>query len=292
MTIVDGHSNEPQLLRLPYQSKATGEYREFLVYLPVGYGVEQTYRWPVILFLHGGGERGDGRADLDYVLLNGPLGEAWIRHRDLPFVMIGPQLPLFGMDWQIQLRAGIPKPVRLATDPGPQPVKDRPSQPMMRAPDLSPAVFDVTETWGDDGFPSGWQLCQEDLIAMLDTVLREYQTDPDRVYLTGLSYGGNGTWHMAITYPERWAAIAPICGDGNSALASTLATRQLPIWMFHGGRDTLNKPQWAYDMANALERAGHQSVQFTVHEDCGHDCWTRVYGGQDLYGWFLRHRRH
>jgi hypothetical protein len=61
--------------------------------------------------------------------------------------------------------------------------------------------------------------------------------------------------------------------------------------MFHGGRDTLNKPQWAYDMANALEQAGHQSVRFTVHEDCGHDCWTRAYSEHDLYDWFLEHRR-
>jgi predicted peptidase len=200
-------------------------------------------------------------------------------------------LPVFGMDWQVQLRAGVPKPIRLSTDPGPGSVIDRPSQLMMRAPDLSPAVFDVTEAWGDDGFPGGWQSCQEDLIDMVEIVLNAYRTDPDRVYLTGLSYGGNGTWHMAITYPERWAAIAPICGDGNSALATILAAHQLPIWMFHGGRDTLNKPQWAYDIANALERAGHQSVRFTVHEDCGHDCWTRVYGGQDLYEWFLHHRR-
>jgi predicted peptidase len=198
---------------------------------------------------------------------------------------------LFAMDWQLQLRAGVPKPVRRVGVPIPHNVSARPDHPIMRAPDLSPAVFDVTESWGDQGFPGGWQLCQDDLIAMLDTVLGAYRTDPDRVYLTGLSYGGHGTWHMALTYPERWAAIAPICGDGNSALAHILAARQLPIWMFHGGRDTLNKPQWAYDMANALEQAGHQSIRFTVHEDCGHDCWTRVYGGHDLYEWFLQQQR-
>lgn len=291
MTIIAGRTRDPQLIRLPHQNKTTGETRQFLVYLPADYDVDQAYRWPVIFFLHGGGERGDGQADLDYVLLNGPLGEAWIRHRNLPFVMIGPQLPVLGMDWQLQLRAGVPKPVRLATPPALLSATERPTQPILRASDLSPAVFDVTETWGDSGFPGGWQLIEENLITMLDTVLDMYRTDPNRVYLTGLSYGGNGTWHMAMTYPERWAAIAPICGDGNSALAHTLAIHQLPIWMFHGGRDTLNKPQWAYDMANALEHAGHQSIRFTVHEDCGHDCWTRVYGGYDLYDWFLQHKR-
>jgi predicted peptidase len=170
-------------------------------------------------------------------------------------------------------------------------VIERPDQPMRRAPDPSPPVFDVSEAWGDEGFPGSWQRCEHDLLAILDSVLAGYRTDPDRVYLTGLSYGGHGTWHLACAYPERWAAIAPICGDGNSAAVVGLAQRQVPIWMFHGGRDTLNKPQWAYDMANALEQAGHHAVRFTVHEDCGHDCWTRVYGGEDLYAWFGHHRR-
>jgi hypothetical protein len=133
MTIVDGHRSEPQLLRLPYQSAATSAAREFFVYLPVDYDAETAYRWPVILFLHGGGERGDGHADLDYVLHSGSLGEAWIRHRNLPFVMIGPQLPLFDMDWQLQLRAGVPKPVRRVSDPAPCNVTARPDHPIMRA---------------------------------------------------------------------------------------------------------------------------------------------------------------
>lgn len=292
MPCVDGRKGEPQLLRVPYHSKATNESREFLVYLPVGYQTEPSRLWPVILYLHGGGERGDGRGELDYVLGHGPLREAWICHRDLPFVMIAPQLPVFDQEVQVQGRVGAAWPVRPATAPRPATAADRPTQPMMRAPNTKPhPIFNVTEAWGDDGFPGGWQLCDEDLLAMLDMVLHEYRVDQDQVYLTGSSYGGHGTWHIAMTHPHLWAAIAPMCGDGNSAMAGELAKRQLPIWMFHGGRDTLNKPQWAYDMANALEAAGHQSVRFTVHEDCGHNCWTRAYGGQDLYDWFLRHKR-
>lgn len=191
MTSVASRPSEPQLLRLSCHSAATGQSRSFLVYLPSGYHTQVVYRWPVIVFLHGVGERGDGHADLDYVLLSGPLGEAWIGHRDLPFVMIGPQLPIFDMEWQLQLRAGVPKPQRLATAPA-APTPERPSQRMLRAPDPSPAVFDVTEAWGDDGFPGGWQLCQDEVMAMLDTVLGAYRTDPDRVYLTGLSYAGTG----------------------------------------------------------------------------------------------------
>jgi predicted peptidase len=290
MTAADARRSEPQLLHIPYQSVATGHTREFLLYLPAGYELGQDVRWPVILFLHGGGERGDGKEDLDYVLHHGPLGEAWIHHHDLPFVLIGPQLPVFDMHDQVQGCAAIPKPLRLATPPAPRP-EDRPPRPMLRAADPAPALYGVTEAWGDEGFPGGWQLCQDDLIAILDSVLATYRTDADRVYLTGLSYGGHGTWHTAATCPDRWAAIAPFCGDANDAQMAELARRQLPIWMFHGGRDDVVKPEWAYDLANALERAGHTSVRFTVHEDLGHDCWTRVYGGQDLYSWFLAHKR-
>jgi predicted peptidase len=291
MAELAGSSYAPQLLRVPYHSGATGTTREFLVYLPINYDRDPTLRWPVLVFLHGGGERGDGLADLDYVLLAGPLGEAWIHHRDLPFVMIGPQLPLFDQGWQAELRVGTPRPIRQLTPPEVRVATERPAHPMRRAFDRSAPVFNVTAAWGDAGFPGSWQLCQDDVIAMLDHVLATYRTDPDRVSLTGLSYGGNGTWQLAVTFPDRWAAIAPVCGDGNEAAIGVLAQRQLPIWMFHGGRDRLNKPQWAYDLANALERAGHTNVQFTVHEDCGHDCWTRVYSGDDLYTWLLRQRR-
>ncbi len=279
-----------QLLRIPYHSTATGEERDFLLYLPAGYGADQDRRWPVLFFLHGGGERGDGKQDLDYVLVHGPLTEAWIRHRELPFVIVSPQLPVLDMYHQAAAQAGARKPVRLSAPPPPIP-EDRPARPMLRAADPTPALFGVTEAWGDDGFPGGWQNCQEDLLAILDGVLASYRTDPDRVYLTGLSYGGHGTWHMAATCPERWAAIAPFCGDANEAQMVVLAQRGLPIWMFHGGRDQVVKSEWAYDLANALERGGHPSVRFTVHEDLGHDCWTRVYGGQDLYSWLLEHRR-
>ncbi|MBK8046699.1 MAG: prolyl oligopeptidase family serine peptidase [Anaerolineales bacterium] len=283
----DRSMHEPQLLRVPFLSTATGATREYLLYLPRGYGDDPARRWPVILFLHGGGERGDGLADLDYVLYHGPLGEAWIRGRDLPFVMIAPQLPVFGMDWQLEGRDATPKPERRSGAPGPRPERPRPPQPMQRASDPAPAEYGITEAWGDEGFPDGWHRCHADLIGMIDTVLRDYRTDPDRVYLTGLSYGGNGTWTLATRFPDRWAAIAPICGDTNPAAVGVLAERQLPIWIFHGGRDNVIKPEWIYDVANALEEAGHKSVRLTIHEDLGHDCWSRVYAGSDLYDWFL-----
>jgi len=285
------HPLQPQLLRMPYHSSATDDERAYLLYLPATYTPGNAKLWPVILFLHGGGERGDGRAELNHVLRHGPLHEAWIRRRDLPFILISPQLPVLGRHEQLRGRAQTPLPQRLPSGPPPRAEEDRPARPMSRGPDPTPAEFGATEQSGIDGLPGGWHLCAEDLLGMVDRTLSECRADPDRVYLTGLSYGGYGTWHLATAHPDRWAAIAPMCGGADPALAPRLAERQLPIWIIQGGRDTLVKPQWIYSMANALERAGHRSVRLTVHEDLGHDCWTRAYAGEDLYRWFLAHRR-
>ncbi|EDY81174.1 hypothetical protein VDG1235_791 [Verrucomicrobiia bacterium DG1235] len=80
---------------MSYDSVATGEERDFFVYLPRGY--DQQENWPVLFFLHGNGERGDAKEELDYVLIHGPLFEAWAQKRDLPFVIVSPQLPIFSM---------------------------------------------------------------------------------------------------------------------------------------------------------------------------------------------------
>ena len=81
---------------------------------------------------------------------------------------------------------------------------------------------------------------------------------------------------MATTCPEIWAAVAPICGDANLELMRKLAEVQMPLWIFQGGRDARVKPQWIYDVANALERElVTNRCSPTIHEDMGHDCWTR-----------------
>ncbi|MBN1583119.1 MAG: prolyl oligopeptidase family serine peptidase [Anaerolineae bacterium] len=244
-----------------------------------------------MLFLHGGGERGDGLKDLDYVLTHGPMTEAWIQRRDLPFIIIAPQLPIFDMHDQVRMREDRPKPKRLASGAPPRRAEDRPNRSMQRAPDDTPTLYPGVDIWGKEGAKGGWQNCEQDLLDMVDATLHDYRGDPDRVYLTGLSYGGYGTWHMATAHPDRWAAIAPICGDGNPDLARRLVEAHMPIWIFQGGRDPVVKPQWIYKMACALEQAGHTSVRLTIHEDLGHDVWTRVYAGEDLYNWFLFHKR-
>jgi predicted peptidase len=279
-------SSDPELLRRSYQSTATGKAREYLLYLPEGYQDHQTRPWPVILFLHGAGERGDGLDDLDFVMRHGPMMEGWIQKRDLPFIIIGPQLPVFEQEEQLRFREGIPKPKRLESGVPPREPESRPDRLIVRTEDTDP------RPWGELGPPDGWWKCENDLLDILDEVLRDFRGDPDRVYVTGISYGGYGTFYMAAAHPDRWAAVAPIVGTGNPDTATVLAEHNLPIWMFGGGRDGSVPVGWLYQMAQALEAAGHSSLRFTVHEDTGHDAWKRVYAGQDLYDWFLSHTRH
>jgi len=287
----DGESGD-QLLRIGYDSSVTQARREYFVYLPVGYATSTQKYWPVILFLHGNGERGNGLDELDFVLKHGPLMEAWIQRRPLPFIIISPQLPLFGETEAIQERKNEAKPGRLA-----QGVPRRnygfPSDlPIARtnAAEYPPGIYTQYGPYPDPGkLPAGWDRIDRELIDMLDTVLRDFRADANRVYLTGLSMGAFGSFHMAAKFPDRWAAMATVVGTGRLEDAQKLADSRLPIWMFGGGKDTVVKPHWLYEMARALENAGHPALRFTMHEDMDHDAWKRVYEGADIYDWFLRY---
>lgn len=282
-----------QLLRHSYHSEATGKQRQYFVYLPAGYPGSGETHWPVMLFLHGNGERGNGLDELDYVLKHGPLMEAWIQKRQLPFIIISPQLPLFGEHEAIQEREKQP-PKRLdANDVPARNYGFKSDLPIKRAGGESfpDGFYKKFEPYPQrETLPKGWPLIDRELMSMVDTVLDTYQADPDRVYLTGLSMGGFGSFELAAKYPERWAAVAPIVGTGRLEDAKTLAQARLPIWLFGSGKDTIIKPHWLYQMARAIEEAGHPEFRFTVHEDMDHDAWKRVYEGEDLYRWFLRFR--
>lgn len=132
----------------------------------------------------------------------------------------------------------------------------------------------------------GWN--PDTLAALLDHVTLEYRVDKKRVYLTGLSMGGYGTWALAAAHPEKFAAIAPICGGGNIADAPKLA--RLPIWAFHGAKDPVVPLQRSKEMVEAIKAAGGD-VKFTVYPEALHDSWTETYSNPELYSWFLRHQK-
>jgi len=125
--------------------------------------------------------------------------------------------------------------------------------------------------------------------ALLDDISSHYRVDPERVYLTGLSMGGFGTWSLAAAHPERFAAIAPICGGGEPRQAAKL--KGLPIWVFHGAKDNTVPIARSEDMVKALKDAGNDQVKFTVYPDAGHDSWSETYDNPELYSWFLAHTK-
>ena len=195
----------------------------YLLYLPEGYGKDET-KWPLVLFLHGAGERG---TDLDLVKRHGPprLVE---EGRKYPFILVSPQCPEDEY-WSV---------------------------PVLRA--------------------------------LLDGVLARYRVDRSRIYLTGISMGGNGTWRMAIACPDVFAAIAPICGWGNPAKVAVL--KGLPAWAFHGKKDPVIAFERGEIMVRNLQAAGG-NVRFTAYPEAGHDSWTETYQNPELYEWLMRQKK-
>jgi predicted peptidase len=180
--------------------------------------------WPLLLFLHGSGQRGD---DLAQVKVHGPPKDAQAV-ADRGFVLVAPQVPE-GLAWD-----------------------------------------------------------SDSLEALRAHLVAQLPVDADRVLMTGLSMGGIGTWNYAADYPDRLAAIAPVCGIGDIDRAARVA--RLPIWAFHGARDTAVPFAGAQEMVDAVRAAGGH-VKFTVYADVGHEAWDPAYADPQLYDWLLAQRR-
>jgi len=123
---------------------------------------------------------------------------------------------------------------------------------------------------------------------LMKDVQAKYPIDADRIYLTGLSMGGFGTWSLASEHPDWFAAIAPICGGGDVFDVDRI--KDVPTWVFHGAKDGVVSPVEAEDMVEALRKAGGR-VRFTVYPEAGHDSWTATYDNPALYAWLLEQRR-
>lgn len=197
---------------------------DYLLSLPDGYAQDTTLRWPLLIFLHGSGERGD---DLNKVKVHGPPKLA-AAGKKFPFIIISPQAKEGG----------------------------------------------------------GWN--DEQLYQLIRSVQKGYRVDRDRIYLTGLSMGGYGTWSLAAKHPEMFAAIAPICGGGDPA--ETWKLRNMPIWCFHGALDNVVPLRASQQMVDGA-KLYNPNVRFTIYPDANHDSWTVTYNNDSLYQWFLQHRK-
>jgi len=217
------------------------------VFVPNGWTAAR--KWPVVLFLHGAGERGTDGVRPTEVGLSRALREHPER---FPAIVVLPQAP----------------------------------------PD---------QRWMGETADAAMRA--------LDDAIREFSGDPDRVSLTGLSLGGFGVWHLALSHPDRFAALVPVCagivpnGTATSVRQSPLTMdhadpyaftaarlRHVPVWMFHGADDTVIVPSESRKMAQAL-RDADGNVRHVEYEGVGHDAWNRAYGEEELWSWLFAQKR-
>jgi predicted peptidase len=123
------------------------------------------------------------------------------------------------------------------------------------------------------------------ILDIVEKTKKEYKVDDKRFYITGLSMGGYGTWMLACKYPTMFAAAAPICGGGNPADAAKI--KDLPIWNFHGDKDTAVPIKRSQDMIDAVKAAGG-NPKFTIYPGVGHNSWDKAYREENLQEWFLQ----
>lgn len=199
----------------------------YLIQLPEGYDESEngSDSWPLIIFLHGAGERG---SNLEQLKKHGPP-KLIAAGKKFPAIVVSPQCP--------------------------------------------------AESWWPD----------EPVPELIDHLEKTYRIDADRIYLTGLSMGGYGTWAFASRSPDRFAAIAPICGGGVPYQMRKLT--KLPIWVFHGKKDTAVPFDESDRLVEALKKHGNQQVKFTVYPEAGHDSWTAAYDTPELWDWLFAQKR-
>jgi predicted peptidase len=201
---------------------------QYLRYLPKNYKTDTLKKWPLIIYLHGGSDRGN---DLNKLYSSG-IPDQIFRGREFPFIIISPQCP---------------EHIRWSTD-----------------------------NWFENFF---------------EEVTGRYRIDTNRVYLTGFSLGGSGTWYLAAKYPDKFAAIAPISGftshmdfiDDNIDKLSNI-----PIWAFHGKIDNVVPFEETERIIIKLTGKNNE-LKFTIEPGVGHWIHWLIYPNQELYDWFLKH---
>lgn len=199
---------------------------KYSLYLPNEYGQDKSRRWPLVIFLHGAGERGD---DLEKLKVHGP--PKLVAHgKQFPFILLSPQCP--------------------------------------------------DGTW--------WNNEIDELVNLIDNIEENYRVDKSRIYLTGISMGGYGSWGLAAAQPERFAAVAPICGGGDPKTAHLI--KDIPIWTLHGDKDPTVPLAKSQEMVDAIRAAGG-NPQFTIYPRIGHDSWTRTYESDEFWGWLMRQKK-
>jgi predicted peptidase len=203
-------------------------------------------KYPLVIFLHGSGERGkDNEAQLKWGVMNFATDQNMMLH---PALVIAPQCPE-KLSWSNFSR------VQNSTEMHLQPTPTRP---------------------------------MELLIGLVHQLIKTMPVDSNRIYITGLSMGGYGTYDAIERYPNLFAAAVPVCGGGDVSKASSIA--HIPIWIVHGAEDPAVNPIFSLEMLNALTKAGAHPG-FTQYPEVGHFSWLGAYSDPLIVEWLFRQHK-
>jgi len=229
-----------------FDKKQFAENGDTLRYRFLSPDYDTVRKYPLVIFLHGSGERGDdNEAQLKWGVLNFATDEMMNVH---PAFVIAPQCPQ-NSQW-----AGYAK----SPDAFSIPMQASPTKPM--------------------------QL----LIDLIRQTIKNFPVDTGRIYITGLSMGGFGTFDAIERYPNLFAAAVPVCGGGD--IAKVAAIRHIPIWVFHGSEDAAVNPNYSIDMVSALQKAGAHPG-FTLYPEAGHFSWNGAYSDKRMMDWLFSQRK-
>ena len=201
---------------------------------------KDTQKYPLVLFMHGAGERGsDNSVQLTYI--DAVFGGKEFQEKH-PCFVLAPQCPN-ELKW-------------------------------------------VEVSWSLDSHiqPEITSFSMELTMEILDELISKYPIDTDRLYVTGLSMGGFGTWDIISRYPNKFAAAIPICGGGDENTA--FAIHKTPIWAFHGAKDKAVKTSRTQNMINAIKDVGGDP-KYTEYPNLGHLCWNEAYATDGLFDWLF-----
>lgn len=221
---------------------AAGGKLNYRLLKPKDYDANKKY--PLVLFLHGAGERGDdNKKQLVHGMNDFAADEVMAKY---PCFVVAAQCPndakWVEVDWSATKHTA-------------------PEEP-------SPAMQKSFET--------------------LEALQKEFSIDAKRIYITGLSMGGYGTWDAIERKPEYFAAAAPICGGGDVGNAKKLT--KIPLWAFHGDQDGAVKVERTRDMIAAIKAAGGEP-KYTEYPGVGHDSWSKTYSNPEFYAWLFAQQR-
>ena len=230
------------IMRYEVYKDASGAELNYRLYLPDG--IDNVKKCPLLLFLHGAGERGsDNKKQLKHCIKD---VVSYSQNKKEPIIVVVPQCPE-NMKW-----------------------------------------VDVDWSAGSNAMPESPSVSMKMTKEVVEGLVKKHKVDKNRIYIAGLSMGGYGTWDAIQRWPDYFAAALPLCGGGDDKMADRI--RNVPIWAFHGDKDTAVKVERSRAMIDAIKKNGG-NPKYTEYPGVGHDCWTATFKNPEVLGWLFAQKK-